>query len=370
MNLKGTGMMDFREGVKRFDEAVSSLTPALCSRLVRLPERAKAEAYEVRLKVNGVPMITCADGVWFVDELSRPMRTPRGSYRVTRAELADCVVSLCGHSLHTHQHEFAEGFISIRGGHRAGVCGAAVLTGGEITAVRDITSVNLRIAREAYGAADLLIENIFRRRLCGLLIVGAPSSGKTTILRDLARQLAGGSLGVCVKVAVVDERGELGAVVDGIPQNDLGWSCDILSGYPKAKGILTAVRTLSTQVIVCDEIGGIDEAQGIIDSINAGVKVIATAHAASFSELLRRPAIVSLLESGAFEKAVMLGGPKEAGTIRRYVEVGELIGKTVRNGPYRTLRLACGPEPGLKAEDEGCPAGGDDTPLQIPARQA
>jgi stage III sporulation protein AA len=154
------------------------------------------------------------------------------------------------------------------------------------------------------------------------------------------------------------------------PQNDLGWSCDILSGYPKAQGIITAVRTLSPQVIICDEIGGMDEAKGIIDSINAGVKVIASAHAASFSELLRRPAIVSLLESGAFEKAVMLSGPSQAGTIRRYVEVGELIGKTERNGPYRTLRLARGPEPGAEAEDEGGAAGGDDSPLQVSARQA
>ncbi len=364
--------MDVKTSAKRFDQAVSCLSPRLGERLLALNEEAKAGAFEVRLRVMRPVMLTSADGLWFLDGASKLRNVPCGGYTVTPADIADCVAHLCGHSLHTHQHEFLGGFISLSGGHRAGVCGTAVTredSGGAITAVREITSINLRVAREVNGAADAIVETILKDRLCGLLIAGPPSSGKTTILRDLARQLASGKAGGYVKVAVVDERGELGAVVDGVPQNDMGYSCDILSGYPKAQGILTAVRTLSPQIIICDEIGGMDEALGIIDSLNAGVRVIASAHAGSFSELLKRPALVRLLENGAFEKAVLLGGPEKAGVVRRYVEVGELLAKTVRNGPYRTLRIAGGLEHGARPVDKNAAFGRGDPAVSLSARQ-
>lgn len=124
-----------------------------------------------------------------------------------------------------------------------------------MTAVREITSVNLRIAREIYGAADPLIRGYLADRLRGILLVGAPASGKTTLLRDLARQLADGAVGRYVKVCVVDESGEIGAASGGGIQNDLGVCSDLLSGYPKDRGLQIALRYLSPEVIICDEVG-------------------------------------------------------------------------------------------------------------------
>jgi len=318
--------MNFQNSGSRFNQAVSCLSPRLKTILSGVPDSAKQSAFEVRLRVGKPMILTCAERPWFVDANSQLLNLPKMPYIVTQNDIADSIVSMCAHSVHSHQQEFKNGFISIRGGHRAGICGTAVVSdSGAITAVREITSVNLRIAREVPGAANALMERIFAEQLCGCLIIGIPSSGKTTILRDLARQLSSGVSGRFVKVAVVDERCELGAVFDGIPQNNLGYGSDILSGYPKAFGIEVAVRTLSPQVIICDEIGGGAEVNGILESINAGVKIIATAHAGSVKEILRRPQMARLMESGAFSRIVLLGGSQKPGEIRQIVKTGDLL---------------------------------------------
>lgn len=345
--------MDAQNTAARFNQAVSCLSPKLKALLTGVANSAKQSAYEVRLRVGKPVMLTCAERSWFLDDRSQLLNLPKSPYIVTQNDIADSIVSMCAYSVHSHQQEFKDGYISLRGGHRAGVCGTAVVSGGGISAVRDFTSVNLRIAREVTGAADALMERIFLDNICGVLIAGIPSSGKTTILRDLIRQLASGRTGRFVKVAVVDERCELGAVYDGAPQNDLGYCSDILSGYPKAGGIQVAIRTLSPQVIACDEIGGADEAEGIIEGLNAGVKIIATAHAGSLGELLRRPQLVRLIESGAFEKIVLLGGSNKPGEIRRIVEVSELFDKNNRIGTYHSLLLDGGDTGGVGVIEAG-----------------
>lgn len=329
--------MDVQNTRARFNQAASSLSPKLKALLFGIPESAKLTAFEVRLRVGKPVMMICAERAWFIDADSQLLNLPKTPYICTQNDIADSVVSMCAYSVHSHQQEFKDGYISLRGGHRAGICGTAVVGDKGITTVRDITSINLRIAREVHGAADALIQLVFDKGPCGTLIAGIPSSGKTTLLRDLTRKLATGVTGRFIKVAVVDERCELGAVYDGVPQNDLGLSCDVLSGYPKGEGILSAVRTLSPEVVVCDEIGGGSEVDSILDGLNAGVKIIATAHAGSVGELLRRPQLVRLLESGAFEKIVLLGSFQKPGEIRQILEVGELFAKTYGHSAYNSV---------------------------------
>lgn len=331
--------MDVISSAARFDQAVSGLGERLQKVLAKAPHSAKASAFEVRLRVGKPIALTWAGLSWFLDRNAQLHNTPRTDFIVEKQDLEESIVRMCSYSLHSHQDEMKNGYISLLGGHRAGICGTAVLNGGIVSSLRDITSVNLRIARDVREAAAPIVKKAFEGGVTSLLIAGVPSSGKTTVLRDLARQLAGGRTGSYLKVAVVDERCEIAAVYDGVPQNDLGPCCDILSGYPKAEGIMAAVRTLSPQVILCDEIGGEAEVSGMLDSVNSGVKMICTAHAATLRELLRRRQIRRLLEYGVFDQVVRLGGAECPGEIVEIMEAGELLAEDCGYGADRSVLL-------------------------------
>jgi stage III sporulation protein AA len=228
--------------------------------------------------------------------------------RISQNQLESCFYALCDYSIHTHQEDIRQGFVTLRGGHRAGISGSCVWENGQPAGIRDVSSICIRIARQKKGAADRLAAMLLTGEIGGgILIVGAPGSGKTTLLRDLARQLAGGLTGTYYRVAAVDERGELGAAADGVPQNDLGVCCDLLDGFPKGEGIEIAVRTLSPDFILCDELGGAEEIEAVRQSLCRGVRMAASIHATDLDELLARPGVRELLGTGAFSHLILLG---------------------------------------------------------------
>ena len=326
-------------GSERFEQAMNGLCEELRVILARVPPSAKSSAFEVRLRTGSPIALTLAGITWFLDERGGLHNTPQRAYYVSKVEIEKSVARLCAYSLHSHQEEIKNGFISLAGGHRAGICGTAVVDKGAVVSVRDMSSVNIRIARDIREVSLPIVRQAFAGGLCSLLIMGAPSTGKTTILRDLARQLSGGGAGGFLKTAVVDERCEIGAVYEGLPQNDLGPCCDILSGYPKGEGIMTAVRTLSPQVILCDEIGGGAEVEGILDSIHCGVKMIATVHAASWAELWGRRQMRRLLVNGAFDKIARLGTAEQPGEMVEMREVGDFLAENNGSGADNSLHF-------------------------------
>ncbi len=275
------------------------------------------------LTVRGQPLFVTEAGQTCV--LTRP-----GLFTVTKQEVEQCFRAVCGYSLHTHQHEIADGFVIMRGGHRAGIAGTAVTEQNKVTGFREITSLNLRIARQVRGAARELVKQL-GGEMCGLLLAGAPGSGKTTLLRDLARSLSAGEIGQVYRVAVIDERGELAAACAGRIQNDLGPSVDVLTGCPKATGILMAVRTLSPDIIILDEIGGADEVEAVSQGLNAGVKMISSIHAGSKKELLGRMQFWALCASGAFEKTALLCGREDPCKIKEWFNTEDLYVEAYRD---------------------------------------
>ncbi len=243
---------------------------------------------ELRVRADKPIVLQMADGSrkFLTDECGNTLT-------VDHSQLRDACRKLCEYSVYRRQGEINNGFITVRGGHRVGVCGTAVTCGGSVRTVTDITSVNIRVARDFAGCS----EEYFRRvGLSSCLIVGVPSSGKTTLLRDIARTL---STAYEKKVSVVDERGEIAA--DGF---DLGL-CDVYTAWSKPNAMVCAVRSMSPDYIVCDELTGDDE-EGVLACLNYGVRIIATLHSDSLEGVRRSAAGFALLAAGAFESAVIL----------------------------------------------------------------
>lgn len=294
---------------KRFDSALSALSGAIGDKLYHLPPSVKETICEIRLRVNQPVCLMTWNGCRFLNQdgtVSEMVSSK--ALCASKSDLQESFRTLCGYSVYAHQDEIKNGFITYLGGHRVGICGTAVLENGMLSNVRDITSMNVRVAKESFGIADELLKTIGRSIQKGLLLAGKPGCGKTTILRDLCRQLSSGIFGIPLKVALIDERSEIAGVMNGEIQNDVGICCDVLDGYPKAEGFQHAIRCLSPQMILCDELGSKQDVQAVMEGVHAGVGVIATMHAGTIEELLQRPQGKALIQTGAFPNIAFVDG--------------------------------------------------------------
>ncbi|MBQ7118096.1 MAG: Flp pilus assembly complex ATPase component TadA [Clostridia bacterium] len=318
--------MNFSE--ENFDSAVNILSPLLKSKLMNLNCIIKSDTYEIRLRVGKPIILVGKYGYMFVKkngELSVGMN--EDCYICKPEIITETFNRLCCYSVYSHIESIINGYITFQGGHRAGITGTAVLNSdGAITSVRDISSVNIRIARQVFGCADGIIEELGLTKT-SVIIAGPPSSGKTTVLRDYIRQLSDRMIKVCL----VDERQEIACMNGMFCQHDVGLNTDVLSNYPKSKGIMISLKTMSPQIIAIDEIGEKDELYGITKGINSGVSFLVTVHADCYDDLLKRPQIKQLLDTGGFSKIVLLRSAEAPGEIADIYDVSE-----VRDEIYRS----------------------------------
>lgn len=302
-----------------FDSAIKPLTANLKQVLRKITDSYKSNIQEIRLRsfkavcvlVNGINMYVCKNGK-LTKDINEDLLT------ASHSDIINCFHSVCNYSVYSHQNEIKNGFVTFKGGHRVGVAGCAVINDGKMSGIRDIFSLNIRVAKEFIGAADELLYKL-GKNLDGILIAGKPACGKTTLLRDIARQLS-----LRKKISVVDQRGEIASVCAGISYYNLGNS-DILTGYPKEIGILQSIRCLSPDIIICDEIGTKEETLAIEQGLNAGVGIIASVHCSNMEELRRRPQIKKLLSTGAFDKVVLMSDSENPGKIKGIYKIGDYI---------------------------------------------
>ena len=211
-----------------------------------------------------------------------------------------------------------QGYVTVRGGCRVGICGTAVLRGGEIATVGELSSLSIRIARAALGVAKDVYPKLWSEgSFESTLILSPPGGGKTTLLRDLIRCLSKGSqTHPALRVAVVDERGEIAAARGGCAQFDVGPHTDILTGTEKAEGISMLLRAMNPQVIAVDEITAPEDIRAMTVAANCGVAFLATVHGRDLDELRRRKLCRELLDTELFHQFIVLEGRGSARTSR------------------------------------------------------
>ncbi len=269
------------------------------------------QVQEIRLRSNR-PVTVCLGGnESFLLAEGGLSGHPEQGLRVSTEELARSFQAVCSYSVYSHERDLAEGFVTIRGGCRVGICGTASLHSDELMTLRHISSLNFRIAAAYPGTAEPFWHQIGQRP-AGILIAGPVGSGKTTFLRDLCRLI-----GNRWRTSLVDERGEIAAMHKGVPQYDVGLLTDVMDGYPRHVGILTALRVMTPQVIVCDEISTQRDAGAILQANGCGIHFAATCHAGEEDDLSRRTVLAPLLQGGVFRYCVLLGKAGRIRSVRR-----------------------------------------------------
>lgn len=294
---------------KNYLQVINALPQEIHHYLLDLPETLQTTVKEISLRTQKPITIVTFNGNYFPKiDGGFSKHFPLKPFILTSDMLFECIKVLTEYSLHSYKNDINAGFFTINGGHRVGVVGSCVydeINPKKINTIKQISSLNIRIARQIKGVATGLVKELYSKNISSTLIVGPPATGKTTLLRDISLCISD----MCSsKVALIDERGELASVYQGVPQNDVGVLTDVYDGYKKGDGMNFAIKTMSPDVILIDEVSIQADMDSIRSSLNSGVAIIATTHAKNERELFSKKSIQRLLEEGTFEYIIYLNG--------------------------------------------------------------
>ncbi|KAB2493633.1 stage III sporulation protein AA [Priestia endophytica] len=285
-------------------ESVLSVLPQHVVELLR--SYIDEDVQEIRLRINRPIELIRKDEPIFYSVLP------------VKEDFAYMLSQLSQSSMYMLEEELQKGYITIKGGHRVGLAGRVITENGKVKAIRDITSLNIRIAREKIGIGESLIDSLYDRKWLNTVIIGAPQSGKTTMLRDLARLVSTGVERKRIpsqKVGIVDERSEIAGCLDGVPQHTFGPRVDVLDACPKAEGMMMLIRSMSPNVLIVDEVGRVEDTEAILEAVHAGVSLILTAHGSSVKDMATRPSLKALIDACIIDRFVLLSNRNGPGTV-------------------------------------------------------
>lgn len=251
------------------------------------------------------------------------------SYIIDEEDFKYIIQRISNFSLYAYEEEIREGFITIKGGHRVGLAGECVMENNKIKTIRNISSLNIRISKEIIGASKNIMKFILKdNKVNNTLIISPPKCGKTTLLRDISRNIS--NMGK--RVAIIDERSEIAGCYKGIPQMDVGVRSDVLDNCLKSRGIIMAIRSLAPEVIICDEIGSKEDINSLVMAFNSGVSVISTLHGFDIWDLFYRKVFKDILDNKILDLVIVLSNKNKQGEIKG-------IYKMEKEGEEKFLKL-------------------------------
>lgn len=282
------------------------------------------ELQEIRMRINSPLMIRQRGKEYKLTEEGKLLRCngneqyeKENIHYVDRCELMETMEYIAGYSLYAYEDELRQGFLTIQGGHRVGVAGKILMEEGKVRSIRYISFLNIRLAHQVEGCADKVMPFIVENgEVCHTLIISPPCCGKTTLLRDVIRQISNGNAWCEGKnVGVVDERSEIGGAYQGVPQNDLGIRTDLLDCCPKAEGMMMLIRSMSPEVVAVDEIGDYGDIKAIESVLNCGCRLIATVHGSSVEDIEKKPLLQKMVKEHVFDRYIILSGKKKIDSV-------------------------------------------------------
>lgn len=276
------------------------------------------QVQEIRMRVQNPFLIIYKEKEYFLEESGALTDQKRQAHVVTAEEVAETMEYIAGYSLFAYEDEIRQGYLTVQGGHRVGVAGKLITEGDKVKGVKYISYINVRISHEIKGCASQVLPYLVDgKTIYHTLLISAPRCGKTTMLRDIVRQVSDG-FGKFPgnTVGVVDERSEIGGSYMGIPQNDVGIRTDVLDCCPKAEGMMMLVRSMSPAIIAVDELGDYSDIHAIESVIHCGCRLLATVHGNSIDDIKRKPLLQKLMNDHTFERYVLLQNQRKTGQVK------------------------------------------------------
>ncbi len=292
---------------------ICELFPGQLQKMLSVLEGRLNEIQEIRLRV-GRPLIILIRGKeHFISMNGQVINKPQEGMLISKEDMEVVIMHICRTSVYAYEEEIRKGFITVKGGHRVGISGQAVLAeNGELKTIKNISFMNIRIAHEVKGVANKWMHYMYEKgRIHNTLIISPPGFGKTTLLRDIIRNISNGSLYAEGRTcSIIDERSELAGCYNGIPQLDVGMRTDVMDACPKSLGMMMAIRSMAPQIVAVDELGTTEDIKALFSVIRSGCSILATVHGDNIESLNEKSFLKEVMNEKVFTRYFVIANQK------------------------------------------------------------